>query len=367
METKIKVGITHGDVNGVSYELVIKMLAENKMTEICTPVFYGSPKVAAYYRKNLNVENFNLNNIQSPKEANTKRTNVINCVDDAIKVEPGRGSQEADASTMTALKLALEHMDNKQLSVLTAAPCNESAYKAEGDEYVTGFFSKRYGTEKIMQILVGEKMKIGFVTTNIPLKEIPTHLSISRILEKLKILDHALRVDFMIRKPRIAVLALNPSGGESCTFGEEEKNVIAPAIENARDSGIMALGPYAAENLFAGTDFEKFDAILALYHEQGMIPFKAIEGYTGASLLTGLPVVLTSTVHGVAYDIAGKGEADEAALRNAVYLGIDVYKNRMQHRELTRNPLQHYDIAGNSNETDLNVEQIAGIQKEHEE
>lgn len=367
MENRLKVGITHGDINGVAYELVIKMMAENRICEVCTPVFYGSPKVAAYYRKNLSVENFNLNSIQSAQDANSKRCNVINCVDDAVKVDVGKETSESDEAAMSVLKRALDDLDRKELDVMVAAPQGVQAFQLENANGCIDFLNKRYDVKSGMPLLVGEKMKMGFVTTHIPFKDVAGNITLNNVLGKLKTLDYCLKRDFTIRKPRIAVLGLNPHTGENCTFGEEEKNSVIPAIEKARESGIIALGPYAADSLFCGTEYEKFDAVLALYHEQGMIPFKAIEGVEGAVLVAGLPVVYTSTVNGMAYDIAGQGIANEQGLRKAVYLAIDVFNTRIQNTALGRNPLPHYDVAGNANESDLNVEQIAGVKKEEED
>lgn len=366
MENRLKVGITHGDINGVAYEMVIKMMAENRICEVCTPVFYGSPKVAAYYRKNLSVENFNLSSIQSAREANSKRCNVINCVDDAVKVEAGKETPESDEAAIAVLKKALDDLDQKELDVVVAAPQGINSFKLENASGCINFLSKRYDAKFAMPLLVGEKMKMGFVTTQVPFREIPENLTAANVLSKLKTLDYCLRRDFTIRKPRIAVLGLNPHTGENCVFGEEEKNCLIPAIEKARESGIMALGPYAADRLFSATEYEKFDAVLALYYDQGMVPFKAIEGVEGAVLVAGLPIVYTSTVSGVAYDIAGQGVANEQGLRKALYLAIDVFNTRMQNSALSRNPLPHYDVAGNANESDMNVEQIAGVRGEED-
>ncbi|MFR8082635.1 MAG: 4-hydroxythreonine-4-phosphate dehydrogenase PdxA, partial [Odoribacter splanchnicus] len=259
---------------------------------------------------------------------------------------------------------ALTALDRNEIDVLVGAPQGCNSFKPAASCPV--FFSERYETRNVMPLLVGEKMKMGFVTNHLPFRDIAGNITVNNIYYKLKLLDACLKKDFTIRKPRIAVLGLNPHSGENCMYGEEEKNVIIPAIERARDNGIMALGPYAPDGLFSGVEFEKFDVILAMYHDQGMIPFKTIEGNEGAVLLAGLPIVYTSTVHGMAYDITGQGIADESGMRNALYLAIDVYNNRQMNAELAQNPLRHYDIASNSNESDLNVEQIAGIEKEME-
>lgn len=362
MENRLIVGFTHGDANGVGYELIIKMVAENKICEICTPLLFGSSKVAAYHRKALNIENFTLNSIQKAQDANAKRCNIINCVDDGIKVDLGQETPESDEAAMVALNAALDCLDQKGIDVLVGAPqgCN-SFQPASG---CPAYFASRYEVRNVMPLLVGEKMKMGFVTNHLPFKEVAEHITFNNVYNKLRLLDSCLRKDFTIRKPRIAVLGLNPHVGENGLYGEEEKNIIIPAMEKARNNGIMALGPYAPEALFTGVEFEKFDVILAMYHDQGMIPFKTIEGNGGAVLLAGLPIVYTSTVHGMAYDITGQGIADESGMRSAVYLAIDVYNNRVMNAELGENPLRHYDIASNSNESDLNVEQIAGVEKE---
>lgn len=366
MENRLKIGIAHGDINGISYELILKMLSENKLNEVCVPVLYGSSKVAAFYRKAFDAENLNLNlnlnfnSIQKPGEANEKRSNIINCVDDEVKVDVGKETEESNQIAIKALNHALEDLDNDRLPALVIAPQSESAYSKDGKKYIE-YFASRYRAINVMQVLVGSKMKIGFVTTQTPFNEVAQHITVENVFKKLQLLDHCLREDFTIRKPRIAVLALNPNTGAQGFYGTEEKEIILPAIEKARSRGIVALGPYPADSLFAGTDYEKFDAILALHDEQGMVPFKTIEGYSGAMYLAGLSKIIALTVNGPAYDIAGKGIADESGLRNAVYLGIDIYNNRMLYKEITRNPLPHYDVAGNANESEMNVEQIAGL------
>lgn len=364
MEDRLIAGLTHGDVNGIGYELIIKLMAENKICEVCTPLLFGSSKVAAYHRKVLNIENFNLNNIQKAQEANARRCNIINCVDDAIKVDLGQETPESDEAAMVALKTALDSLDRQEIDVLVGAPQGCNSFQP--DTGCPAFLANRYEVRNIMPLLVGEKMKIGFVTNHIPFREVGENITFNNVLNKIKLLDLCLKKDFTIRKPRIAVLGLNPHSGENCLYGEEEKNIIVPAIEKARNNGIMALGPYSPEALFTGTGFEKFDVILAMYHDQGMIPFKTLEGNGGAVLMAGLPVVYTSTVHGMAYDITGQGVADESGMRSALYLAIDVYNNRRMNAELAANPLKHYDIASNSNESDLNVEQIAGVKEEEE-
>lgn len=362
MENKLVVGFTHGDINGIGYELLIKLMVENRICEFCTPLLFGSSKVAAYHRKALNIENVNLNSIQRAQDVNAKRCNIINCVDDNIKVDLGMETPEADQAAMIALKTALDSLDQQEIDVLVTPPQGLRSFQTNGG--FAAFLASRYEVRQVLPLLVGERMKLAFVTQHIPFKEVGEQITFNNVFYKLKMLDSCLKQDFVIRKPRIAVLALNPHGGEYGLCGHEEENIILPAIEKARNQGIMALGPYSSETLFANMEFEKFDAILAMFHEQGMLPFKAFEGHGGAVFMAGLPVVCTSTVHGMAYDITGQGKADDSGIRTAFYLAMDVYHNRNMQAELTENPLKHYDISSNGNEGDLNVEQIAGIEQE---
>lgn len=339
-------------------------MAENKLCEVCTPLLFGSSKAAAYHRKALNIENFALNCVQKAEDANAKRCNVINVVDDAVKVDLGRETPESDEAAMLALQVALDCLDRQEINVLVAAPQGYASLKTSGFH---NFLAKRYDTRNAMSLLVGEKMKVGFVTDCISLKEAVGGVTFNAVFNRLRLLDACLKKDFTIRKPRIAVLGMNPYMGENGLYGDEEKNIIIPAIEKARNAGIMALGPFSSDTLFGGMEYGKFDAVLAMYHEQGTIPFKIIEGNSGAVLMAGLPIVCTSTAHGMAYDIIGKGIADESGMRNALYLAIDVYNNRRMNAELEANPLKHYNISSNANESDLNVEQIEGVEEDPEE
>lgn len=363
MENKLKVGIAHGDINGISYELIVNIMEDNRICEICTPIIYGSSKVVAYHRKTLNLENLGFNSIQSPQNANTKRCNIINCVDDEVKVDLGQETPESDKSSMIALKRALDDLDRGEIDVLVMAPQTGDSYRTENSNGCLDFFGRRYKSRNVMPLLIGENLRLSFITNHVPLKEVPAQITPENCFFKIRQLVKTLQQDFTIDKPVIGVLGLNPHSVNEGQ-GEEEVNVIIPAIERLREKSVMALGPYNAERLFTGTDYEKFDLIVAMYHDQGMIPFNTLQGTTGCMLLAGLPVIVTSTTHGVAYDLVGQGKADDTGLRNAIYLAIDAYRNREQNLELSRNPLRHYDIGGNTNETDMNVEQIVGIAAE---
>ena len=360
MENRLNVGITHGDVNGISYELIIKLLAENRICELCVPILYGSPKVAAYYRKVLNVENFSLNTIREPREANSKRSNIINCVDDNVKVDLGKETPDSDQAAMIALKYALDQLDRNEIDVLTLAPQGPESFLKEEANSLTEYLAKRYNTPEAMSLFVSEKMKMGFVTEYSKLRDVPHQITQKNIMRKLMLLDDTLRMDFTISKPKIAVLGLNPqvNCGQN---GDEETNIIVPAIERARQEGIMAIGPFPADRFFSEAMYEKFDAILAMYYDQGVAAFKAIDEESAAYYVAGLPVICATSLTDVRYDMVGQDLGDEQGMRNALYLAMDVFVHREQNIELQKNPLPHYDIATNSNESDLNVEQIEGV------
>lgn len=360
MENRLNVGITHGDVNGISYELIIKLLLENRICELCVPILYGSPKVAAYYRKVLNVENFSLNTIKDPGEANGKRSNIIHCVDDNVKVDLGKETPESDQAAMIALKVALDHLDKKEIDVLALAPQGPGSFLLEGVNSLTEYLSKRYNAPEAMSLLVNEKMKMGFVAEYVKLRDVPSQITQKNIVKKLTLLDDTLRIDFTISKPKIAVLGLNPQVkcGQN---GEEETNVIMPAIERARQNGIMAIGPFPADRFFSERMYEKFDAVLAMYYDQGVVAFKSLDEEDAACYVAGLPVICGTGLTDARYDIVGQDLGNEQGLRNALYLTMDVFVHREQNLELQKHPLPHYDIASNSNETDLNVEQIEGV------
>jgi 4-hydroxythreonine-4-phosphate dehydrogenase len=360
MENKLKIGITHGDVNGVSYELITKLLLENRICEVCTPILYGSPKVAAYYRKVLNVENFSLNPIMNPAEANAKRANIIHCVDDDVKVEIGKETEESALAATTSLNRALHHLDKHEIDVVVMAPQGEASFTRAGNRGFPEYLAKCYNVPEIMTILVNEQMKLAFVTEDVKFRDVPQWITTKNLGRKLQMLNSSLKLDFTISKPKIAVLGLN-SGGKG---GEEETNAILPAIERARQHGIMAVGPFAADRFFARRMHEKFDAVLAMYHDQGMIPFNTLSESTGVAYVTGVPGVCTFSLDSPGWEIAGKGKANEQGLRDALFLATDVYNHRQRNLQLLKNPLPHYDIAANSNESDLNVEQIEGIRGE---
>lgn len=340
-DQRIVVGITQGDINGIGYEVIIKALLDPRILEICTPVVYGSPKVLAYHRKALNIPNFSLNTIASAREANNRRANLINCLDDNVRVELGKSSGYAGEAAFIALEMAVKDLAEHQIDLLVTAPINKHNIQSKDFSFAghTEYLQEKLGVPEVLMLMVSDYLKVGVVTGHIPLNQVSAELTSDLILRKLRLLDHSLRNDFDIRAPRIAVLGLNPHSGDQGLIGQEEEGIIVPALEKARQDNIMALGPYAADGYFGSGLYQKFDAVLAMYHDQGMAPFKALSFDTGVNFTVGLPVVRTSPAHGTAYEIAGLDQASPDSMRQAIYMAVDIYKTRKANRDLKRNAL----------------------------
>lgn len=348
--SKIKVGITHGDINGIGYEVIIKTLMDNRIYELCTPIIYGSPKVAAYHRKALEIEGFSLNNIKEVREAHPKRTNIINCVDENIKVELGKSTRSAGDSSFKALEAAVADLEKGLIDVLLTAPINKKNIQSK--EFVfpghTEYLESKLNSGKSLMLLISDKLRVGVVAGHVPISEVANVVTKETILSKLDILNTSLIKDFGIRRPRIAVLSLNPHAGDEGVIGTEEIDVIIPALDEAREKGIMALGPYPADGFFGSSDYSKFDAVLAMYHDQGLAPFKALAFDSGVNFTAGLSKIRTSPAHGTAYTIAGTNVASAESFQQALYLAIDVYRNRENFEEINKDTLKMSDGAKNS-------------------
>lgn len=341
-ERKIIVGISHGDINGIGYEVIIKCLSDAKINELCTPIVYGSSKIASYHRKALNIENFSFNIIRNVKDANTKRANIINCTNEEVKVEPGKSTPEGGKSAFDSLQRAVSDLQKGEIDVLVTAPINKQNIQSKDFNFAghTEYLQQKFNCEQVLMFMISESLRIGVVTGHIPLSKVADKIKVTNIVQKLRIMNISLLEDFGIRQPKIAVLSLNPHSGDNGLIGSEETNEIIPAIKMARDEKIMALGPYSADGFFGSGNFTKFDAILAMYHDQGLIPFKSLTFEDGVNFTAGLPVVRTSPAHGTAYGIADKNIASPNSFRKAIYLACDVFKKRKEYKQLTENVLE---------------------------
>lgn len=340
-ERKIRVAITQGDTNGIGYEVILKAFADPMIFDLCTPIIYGSPKIAAYHRKALDIEtNFII--INNAEEAREGRLNLLNCFDDEVKVELGKPSKEAGDAALRALDRAMTDYRKNLYDVLVTAPINKSTIQSPGFHFPghTEYIETSVGEgQKALMILMNATLRVALVTTHLPIKDVAKAISKEAIVQKATIFFQALRRDFRISKPRIAVLSLNPHAGDDGLLGAEEKDIIKPAIEELAEAGIQAFGPYPSDGFFGSGSYFHFDGVLAMYHDQGLAPFKTIALDNGVNYTAGLPIVRTSPDHGTAYDIAGKGVADENSMRQAIYTAIDIFRNRTDYDEPLKNPL----------------------------
>lgn len=335
------VAITPGDTNGVGYEVIMKTFAEPMMCDLCTPIIYGNPKTMTYHRKALGID-VNYTVIQHPTEAVEGRLNVLAVSDDEIKIDFGQSSQEAGRAALQSLEAAMADYREGNYDVLVTAPINKHSIQSDEFHFPghTEYIEQRVGDgDKALMILLNDRVRVALATTHLPISEIASHLTTEGILEKLRLLHKTLCRDFLITHPRIAVLALNPHAGDDGLLGQEEKDIIQPAIDQANAEHIDVYGPYPADGFFGSAAYEHYDAILAMYHDQGLAPFKVLAMDDGVNFTAGLPIIRTSPDHGTAYDIAGKSQADENSFRQAVYLAIDVWRNRQRYDEAFENPL----------------------------
>jgi 4-hydroxythreonine-4-phosphate dehydrogenase len=355
METKaIIAGISHGDINGIGYEVIIKTLMDTMINDLCIPIVYGSPKVAAYHRKALNINNFSFNNIRSAEEANPKKANMINCLDDNIRVELGKSTPQGGEAAFISLEKAVEDLKSGKINVLITAPIDKKNIQSDNFNFKghTEYLKSKAGAEEALMFMISENMRIGFATGHIPLNKVSEMITADSLIRKIRMMNKSLIYDFGIRKPQIAVLGLNPHAGDNSLLGTEETELIIPAIKHVEKEGIMAFGPFPADGFFGAGSFTKFDGILAMYHDQGLTPFKALSFDSGINFTAGLPFVRTSPVHGTAFSIAGKGEASENSFRQAIYIACSIFRNRQLYAEISKNPLKHQDIEIHTDKVD---------------
>lgn len=345
----IKVGITHGDTNGIGYETILAMLEDPRLAELATIVVYGSAKAAAFYRKNADMAPVSFQRVDSAKDAKEGVYNIINVVPEDLKIEPGQPSEAAGAAAFAALEAAVTDLRNGDIDVLVTAPIDKHSIQSPTfqfpghTEYLQASLVDDDTPENqrnALMVLCTPTLRVALATAHLPISQVAQTLSADLIFDKLESFDHSLRRDFGIRQPRIAVLALNPHAGERGLLGSEEQTIIAPAIQRARDKRIMAFGPYAADGFFGAGHHTKFDGVLAMYHDQGLAPFKTLAMDAGVNFTAGLPHVRTSPDHGTGYDIAGTGTASPESLRQALYTAIDVFRNRNSYDTATTNPLR---------------------------
>ncbi len=343
MHNPIRVGITHGDFNGIGYEVIIKALDEEEITDLFTPVIFGSAELLNQVRRDLATETFRFTPVRSAADAQDGKVNVVDVCPRGLEMTPGHPSKEAGESAVAALEAACIALENGEIDFIVTAPINKKTVYSEKFPYPghTEFLAQRLAVEdgKATMILFDDEIRVALVTTHKAIKDVPPAITKDSVKETIKSMDSALRQDFRMDKPRIAVLSLNPHNGDNGLLGSEEINEIEPAIAECVAEGILAFGPFAADGFFGTGDYAKYDGIVAMYHDQGLAPFKALAREYGVNYTAGLKYVRTSPDHGTGYNIAGKNEADPTSMRQAIYQGIDLTRNRAMHKEATSNPM----------------------------
>lgn len=341
-EGKIKIGISVGDLNGIGLEVIIKTFSDPRMLQTCTPVIYASSKVVSFYRKVVGAQDFNPNLIRSAELAVTKKVNVVTCWEEDVQIEPGKASEVSAKYAFKSLEAATIDLHTGKIDALVTAPIDKHTMQGAGFTFPghTEYLAEKLHAEEHLMFMVSDAMRVGMVTGHIPVKDIADKISVDGIYRKIRIMHESLIKDFGIRKPKIAVLGLNPHAGDNGTLGKEDKEIIQPAVKKASDAHLLVYGPYSADGFFGSSTFKQFDGVIAMYHDQGLIPFKALAFTSGVNFTAGLPAIRTSPDHGTAYEIAGKNLASETSFREAVYLACDIFMKRKEYKEISANPLK---------------------------
>ena len=330
---KPRIGITIGDLNGIGPEVIIKVLSDTRLMSLITPVVYGSTKVLSFYRKLMNLEEFNYSQVKTKGQFFSKTIIVVNCWDEVIEINPGQPSRQTASAALLSLKKAVEEIKEGLIDGFVTGPIDKNTI--HGTEFPfnghTEYLTQEFNAGESLMMMVSEVLKVGLVTEHIPVKDIPSFITKERVELKIRLLELSLKKDFLINKPKIAVLGLNPHAGDSGLLGKEENDIISPVIMELKSKGKLVFGPYPADGFFASAMHQRFDGVLAMYHDQGLVAFKTLAFENGVNFTAGLPVVRTSPDHGTAYSIAGKNQANENSFRQAAYLAADIIKNRASH------------------------------------
>ncbi len=341
VDKKPVIGISCGDINGIGLEIIIKTLADNRILDLCTPVLFANNKVINFYRKTLPDLNINFTSTKELNRINYKQINLYNCWDEEVNMNPGILNEIGGKYAVKSLVAAGQALKDNFIDGLVTAPIHKSNTQSDQFNFTghTPYLKNLYGVPDVVMFMIAENMRVALLTEHVPVQDVSKHITREAIISKLQIINNSLKRDFNINKPRIAVLGLNPHAGDEGLIGKEEEEIIKPAIKEAKQRDIFCFGPYPADAFFARGHYEKFDAVLAMYHDQGLIPFKSLAIGEGVNFTAGLKGVRTSPDHGVAFDIAGQGKADESSFREAIFKCIDIIVGRHEYDEQHKNPL----------------------------
>lgn len=338
---KLRIGISIGDINGIGLEVILKTVSHRNITEICTPVIYGSSKIVSYHKNIVGIEDFKFQGLRDARRLHTDKINIINCWQDNVNITLGKVSAEGGQYAGISLEKAVADLKEGLIDAVVTAPINKQAMDMANFGFPghTEYFTEAFGAKENLMFMITEDVKVGLVTNHVPITKVASLITKQRILNKLRIMNETLKMDFGIERPTIAVLGLNPHAGDGGVLGKEEEEIIRPAIIQAKKKGVMVFGPYAADSFFGTPTYKKYDAILAMYHDQGLIPFKTLSFGQGVNYTAGLPIVRTSPDHGTGFDIVGQNLADPSSFRHALYAAVDIARNRKNYLEMHENPI----------------------------
>jgi len=358
-QIKPVIGISCGDLNGIGIELIIKAFSDARVVEQCTPVIFASNKVINFYRKSIPDINFNYQSIKEYNRVNPKQVNLFNCWEEEVAINPGQLTSIGGKYAILSLQTAVAALKQKHIDGLVTAPIHKKNIQSPEFGFTghTPFLKNIFGVNDVAMMLCAGNFRVALLTEHVPLNEVTKYITKEAILSKLQIIHQSLQKDFGIDKPRIAVLGLNPHAGDEGLIGNEEETIIKPAIKEAKNNNTLVIGPYSADAFFARHNFDRFDAVLAMYHDQGLIPFKALATGEGVNFTAGLPIVRTSPDHGVAFDIAGKDKADVSSFLTALFECIDIINRRNEYEENRKNPLRKMTPAILANAEDEQIDE----------
>ncbi len=336
----MKIGISVGDINGIGLEVIMKTFMNPAMAEICTPIIYCGTKTIGFHKKLLGLNDFNYNGIKDADQALVKKVNMVHVWEEEVQLNIGEENETGGKYALQSLQAAVADLKAGKINALVTAPLSKGNIPLPGFSGHTGYIAKEFGVENYAMMLLSQELKVALVTEHVPITEIGKNITTQKVYDKIITIHQTLKLDFGIDNPKIAVLALNPHAGDKGAIGKEEQTIIAPAIMRAQAENIIVYGSYSADGFFGTKAYKSFDVVLAMYHDQGLIPFKSLAFESGVNFTAALPIIRTSPDHGTAFDIAGKGIADETSFRNAVYMAIDLYKTRKNEAENSANPLK---------------------------
>jgi 4-hydroxythreonine-4-phosphate dehydrogenase len=353
------IGISIGDLNGIGIELILNTFSDGRILEFCTPVVFGNNKVLNFYRKLMPELNISYNNIKEIAKANPKQLNVFTVWEEDVEINPGQMTDTGGAYGVKSLQAAVKALKENTIDALVTAPLHKYAMQSNAFNFTghTPYLKEVFKADEVLMLMVAENMRVALLTEHVAIGDVAKNISKEQIIKKINLLKSSLKKDFGIDRPKIAVLGLNPHAGDEGLVGREEKEIIRPAVLEAKKNDCVVMGPYSADAFFARGNHEKFDAVLAMYHDQGLIPFKSLALGEGTNFTAGLPVIRTSPDHGTAFDIAGKNIADESSFRAAVFAAVDIFDTRMGYAEMRKNPMRKISARVMANAEDEKIEE----------